>query len=63
TLKSENPCVRYHNSQRGYVRCTLTPKAWRSDFVTVDKVAVTDGKTGVRASFVVEAGRPGAQEA
>ncbi len=62
-LKSENPCVRYHNSQRGYVRCTLTPNAWRSDFVTVDKVAVTDGKTGVRASFVVEAGRPGAQEA
>ena len=25
-LLSDNPCVRFHNGQRGYVRCTITPR-------------------------------------
>ena len=63
TLLSENPCVRYHNRERGYVRCTLTPASWRSDYVVVDDVLKPGGKTLTRASFVVEAGKPGAQPA
>jgi alkaline phosphatase D len=60
TLKAENPCVQYHNRQRGYVRCTVTPQFWRSEFVVLDKVTTPGGKASVGASFVVEAGRAGA---
>lgn len=61
TLMAENPCVRFHNRQRGYVRCTLTPASWRSDYVVVEDVLQPGGKTGVRASFGLEAGKPGIQ--
>jgi alkaline phosphatase D len=59
---AQNPCVRFHNRQRGYVRCTVTPQAWRSDFQVVPDVLRPGGAVKTRASFVVEAGRPGAQE-
>lgn len=62
-LRAANPAVRFHNAQRGYVRCTLAPGQWRADFVVVDQVAKPGGNPSTRASFVVEAGRPGAQEA
>ena len=32
TMLSENPFVKFHNQQRGYVTCEVTPKQWRSDF-------------------------------
>jgi alkaline phosphatase D len=63
TLLAENPCVRFHNRQRGYVRCTLTPGAWRSDYLVVDDVTKPGGNVTNRASFVVEAGHPGAKPA
>lgn len=63
TLMAENPCVRYHSRQRGYVRCTVTPQFWRGDFMVLDKVTKPGGKASVGASFVVEAGRAGAQSA
>lgn len=63
TLLKNNPFVRFHTTERGYVRCTLTAKEWRSDYVAVEDVLKPDGKTLVRASFVVEAGRPGAKKA
>lgn len=59
TLMAENPCVRFHNRQRGYVRCTVTPASWRSDYVVVEDVLQPGGKTLTRASFGVEAGKPG----
>ena len=59
-LLSDNPCVRFHNGQRGYVRCTITPRNWRSDYQVVEQVT-TPGATAVtKASFVVEDGKPGA---
>jgi alkaline phosphatase D len=61
TLLAENPCVRFHNRQRGYVRCTVTPSVWRSDYVVIDDIARPGGTASVRASFAVEAGRPGVQ--
>jgi len=62
-LYAENPCVKYHNAERGYVRCTLTPKEWRSDFVVVPDVTRPNGNILTRASYVVEAGQPGAKKA
>ena len=62
-LLAQNLFVRFHNRQRGYVRCTLTPTSWRSDFVVVEEVLRPGGRAHTRASFVVEAGRPGAKPA
>ncbi|MFN3651592.1 MAG: alkaline phosphatase D family protein [Armatimonadota bacterium] len=62
-LLAENPGVRFHNRQRGYVRCTLSPTSWRSDYVVIDDVLQPGGKASTRASFVVEAGKPGARPA
>jgi alkaline phosphatase D len=62
-LLAENPCVRFHNTQRGYVRCTVTPETWRSDYVVVEDVTSPGAPAVERASFVVEAGAPGARPA
>ena len=49
--------------QRGYVRCTVTPQQWRSDYRAV--VDVTDPATPAftLTSWVVDDGRPGARRA
>ena len=57
-LLAANPCVRFHNLQRGYVRCTATPDEWTADFVVMDRVTQPGGKASVRASFVVKNGDP-----
>jgi alkaline phosphatase D len=62
-LMAENPGVHFHNSERGYVRCTITSKTWRSDFQTVDQIEKPGAPMVTRASFVVEAGKAGAQRA
>ena len=61
--KSENPFVKFHNQQRGYVRCTVSPAEWRSDFVIVEDVTKPGAPAKNLASFVVESGEPGAQPA
>jgi alkaline phosphatase D len=33
-LYAENPGVKFHNTERGYVRCEITPKKWQTDFRT-----------------------------
>ena len=55
-LLAANPCVKFHNGERGYIRCSVTPDAWQSDFMVVDDVLTPGGKTFERASFVVESG-------
>lgn len=62
-LMASNPCIRFHNRQRGYVRCTVTPKSWKSDYVVVEDVLQPGGRIFDRASFVVEAGSPQAHPA
>ncbi|MGH7486543.1 MAG: alkaline phosphatase D family protein, partial [bacterium] len=59
----KNPHVRFYNSQRGYVRCIVTPGKWQSDYRVVDYVEKPGAGIKTRASFVVESGRPGAQRA
>jgi alkaline phosphatase D len=58
----ENPHVKFFNAHRGYVKCSLTPSKWTSDYRVVEKVTVKDAPIHTRATFVVEAGRPGAQK-
>ena len=62
-ILAENPCVKFHNAQRGYVGCALSPKEWRSDYQVVEYVTRPGAPLVTRASFVVESGRPGAQRA
>jgi alkaline phosphatase D len=59
----ENCGVKFFNGQRGYVRCTLTNDAWRSDYQVVENVTEPGAPVKTRASFVIESGRPGASEA
>lgn len=60
---SENPFVKYHSQQRGYVRCEATPTNCRADFQIVDFVNKAGGTVSTGASFVVENGRPGLNRA
>jgi len=60
TVLAENPFVRFHNSERGYVRCDVTSKQWQSDYQVVPYVTRKGSPQVTRASFVVEAGQAGA---
>ena len=62
-MVSENECVRFANNHRGYVRFDLKPKELRADFRVVEYVSRPGAPIKTRASFVVEGGRAGAQEA
>ncbi|HEY5551014.1 MAG TPA: alkaline phosphatase D family protein, partial [Opitutaceae bacterium] len=57
-LLRENPCVKYHNNERGYLVCEVTPKQWRTDFKTVEYVTRRGAPLNTRASFVIESGDP-----
>ncbi len=57
-LHSENPFVKYHNRQRGYVRCQVTPKEWRTDYQLVEFVLKPNAPQFTGASYIVEAGDP-----
>jgi alkaline phosphatase D len=56
-LLSENPFVKFQNTERGYVSCEVTGTTWRTDFKTVPFVSRPGAPLNVRASFVVESGR------
>lgn len=57
--ESTVPAMRWHNARRGYVRCELTPRQWRTDYRVVPFVRRPDAPVETRASFVIEAGRAG----
>ena len=57
-LLAENPFVKFHNTERGYVRCDLTPQQWRTDYRTVPFVTKPGAPLNTRASFEIESGRP-----
>ena len=53
-----NPCTKFHNRERGYIMCDVTPKAYTADYKVIDEVLKPGGKTTSRAKFTVEAGTP-----
>ncbi len=56
-VQGDNPHIKFHNSQRGYISCTATRKVMRADFKVVDRVSVPDEPVHLAGTFVVEAGR------
>jgi alkaline phosphatase D len=60
---SENPFVKFHNQERGYVSCEVTPRGWTTHYRTVEYVTRLGAPLNTRKSLVVEPGRPGAQTA
>lgn len=60
----ENPHVKFFEpSKRGYALATITPEIWRTDFRVVADVRDPRSRGSTLASFVVEAGIPGAKPA
>jgi alkaline phosphatase D len=62
-ILADNPFLHFHNAERGYLLCEATPGLWRTDYKTVPFVAKPDAPLQVRASLVVEAGKPGMKPA
>nr|WP_108022002.1 alkaline phosphatase [Melghirimyces profundicolus] len=61
-LLEENPHIRFFNDYRGYVRCTLTPDRWQTDYRVVPYVNQPGAPIYTRASFLVENGKPGMKQ-
>lgn len=61
-LLAENPFVKFHNQERGYVSCEITPEKWTTHYRTVPYVKEPGAPLVTRKSFEVEAGRPGLEE-
>lgn len=62
-LLSDNPFTKFYNGERGYVSCEATPGKWTAHYRIVPYVTKPGAPLVTRKTFVVEAGRPGAQEA
>lgn len=58
---ADNPFVKFYNAERGYVRCEMTAKEWRTDFRVVPFVTKPGAPCLTRASYRVENGRAGAE--
>lgn len=58
----DNPHIKFVNDDRGYLLCTLTPDLWTTDYRVVKAVNNPAPQPAVTlATFVTEAGNPGAQ--
>jgi alkaline phosphatase D len=61
-ILSDNPFVKFHNVQRGYVVCDVSPQRMQTRFRTLEYVTRPGSPVETRASFVVEDGKPGIVE-
>ena len=57
-IYAENPFLKYHNAERGYVSCEVTPGQWKAHYRTVPYVTRKGAPLNTRPSFVVESGKP-----
>lgn len=58
---AQNDFVKWYNSNRGYVSCELTHESWTSHFRVTPYVDKPGSPIETKASFVIEAGKPGAE--
>ena len=59
--RRDNPHTKFFDGLfRGYVRCTVRPEAWTTDFRAVPTILTDDVSAFTLASFVVIDGHPGA---
>lgn len=56
----DNPHIKFVNDTRGYVRCTLDPEQWQTEYRAVSVKAPASPATTI-ATFVTQDGQPGAQ--
>lgn len=54
------PWQRFFNDKRGYVRCTITPEQWQTDYRVVSTVEAPEAEVSTVATFTTDAGDPGA---
>ncbi len=54
--------MKFYNNHRGYVACEITPAAMHARYQTVEYVSRDGAPKTTRANFIVEAGKPGAQQ-
>lgn len=59
TFLQANPHLKFHNVNRGYVRCTASRDQMDVDYRIVPYVSRPDAPVSTRASFAVVAGAPG----
>lgn len=57
-IQQENPQLKWHNAQRGYVMCEVTPDVWTTEFKTLDSVTQRGVEIRTRMRIAVEHGRP-----
>jgi alkaline phosphatase D len=55
-----NPHILFDNWNRGYVRATVEPTRWTTEFRTVSTVTAEQATASTKAVFAVEHGKPGA---
>ena len=51
--------MKFTNGQRGYVRCRVDAREWRTDYRVVPYVSRPGAGVNTRASFTVRAGERG----
>lgn len=56
---TENDNVEYYNNQRGYVRCTVTPDNWTTEFQVLEYVDEPGAPMRTDATVELTAGQPG----
>jgi len=60
-LRDANPCLHFHNRERGYVSCLVTPERMEAKYQMVEYVSRRGAPLNTRAAFTIEDGRPGLQ--
>jgi len=55
-ILAQNPQLKFINNQRGYSVCEVTPEAWQSRFMVLDKVSQPGGTLSRRATATVPRG-------
>nr|WP_305959637.1 alkaline phosphatase D family protein [Aurantiacibacter sp. 219JJ12-13]MDP5263053.1 alkaline phosphatase D family protein [Aurantiacibacter sp. 219JJ12-13] len=57
-IQQENAQLKWHNAQRGYVMCEVTPEVWTTEYKTLDSVTQREAPVRTRKRMAVEHGRP-----
>ncbi|MDP9353699.1 MAG: alkaline phosphatase, partial [Chloroflexota bacterium] len=62
-LLPSNDHIRYYDGRHGYMRCEVTPERWQTEVRALEGETEPEAAIETVASFVVEAGQPGAKRA
>jgi len=62
-IRAENPHVKWQQSRRGYMRCTVGADAWTTEYRTVPYVTRPDAPLETPTRWRVTRGRPGIEQA